>query len=1103
MSESYDLILKKIREFIRKFYLFQLLRGIIIFISIFLFIYLIIILLQYFFYFDVFIKTVIFYGFVFIALLGFVDFIFIPFLKIFGITKTIDFKEAANYISNRFPEIKDQLLNILELAEQFPHSDIALASIEQKTRNVKLFDFSEAVNFAQLGRYAKYLIFPLIVFLYLLFFNSSILDEGTKRFLAYNKYIAPKPPFSFQLLNKNLTVKKGGDFTLKVKVDGKYIPEEVYLNYGGNRFVLIKEKGHKNIFTYTFENVNKSFDFYLQADKYKSEFFHLKVLPIPLVADFSVKVIPPKYTNISQKILKNTGDIVVPYGSRLIWKFKTIDVDTLIFMLDTTKLFARKLKDAFIVEYMIRHSGTYKVVASNQFFSRQNIFKFNVIVIPDLPPSINVAILPDSANITSYYFRGLISDDYGFTSLTFHYGVFDKNSHSIDFSKFKSINIPFVPALLHQNFYYYFDFSKFVNLKGKVVKYYFQVADNDVISGFKKTMTDIFEFHIYSTFELDSILDTLDNDVSDKLSAAEQLASSIREDINEYQQKLLQENMSEWEKQDFLNRILSKQQQLQQLLETLKKENQQKLNNLKTFSQNKDLIEKQKKLQQFLDSLMTDEIKDLLKKLEQLQKQFNSQQFDKLMQKMQMPYEDLSKRMNRNLNLLKRLKIEQDIKNTAQQLKDIAHQLDSLRSEINSKKNADSAKNSLNSLENRFKQLQEKYNKALKLNEELSKPYNLQDFKQEFQNINNNFSQINDKLQQQKNRQANKLMKNTSQDIQNLAQKMEQMMTQNMQAAAMEDISSLKRLFESVLEFSFAQESLYTVGKSIRLYTPSYNRVKRQQFFLKEKFKIIEDSLYSLAERNPIISTFVMSEVSSIKRNLNSAIEFFEKNNRSQARFFQRKVFISMNKLALFLEESIQNLQNQMQGSGSGNPQQQPSASPSLSDLQQLQQALQQQLQKMLQQMQQQQGKNNSKQMQQMAEQIANREMFDKMLRDFMNNNTLSPQESKILNQIKQDNDQIKSDIINNRLTTQTLLRQQQIMVRLLEAEKADMTRKFSNKRIAQKGADSLYRNPAQIEKYFKKYHKSIELINYNPIELNRFYKHYFNFYLNQISKKQ
>ena len=88
--------------------------------------------------------------------------------------KGIDFKIASEIIGNHFADVKDKLLNFLELSSQQSESVLLLASIEQKGNDLQPIPFSNAIDFSKNKRFLPYAILP-IVFLILFFQSCSFL----------------------------------------------------------------------------------------------------------------------------------------------------------------------------------------------------------------------------------------------------------------------------------------------------------------------------------------------------------------------------------------------------------------------------------------------------------------------------------------------------------------------------------------------------------------------------------------------------------------------------------------------------------------------------------------------------------------------------------------------------------------------------------------------------------------------------------------------------------------------------------------------------------------------------------------------------------------
>ncbi|MBE0647026.1 MAG: hypothetical protein IH596_04500, partial [Bacteroidales bacterium] len=92
-------------------------------------------------------------------------------------------------------------------------------------------------------------------------------------------------------------------------------------------------------------------------------------------------------------------------------------------------------------------------------------------------------------------------------------------------------------------------------------------------------------------------------------------------------------------------------------------------------------------------------------------------------------------------------------------------------------------------------------------------------------------------------------------------------------------------------------------------------------------------------------------------------------------------------------------------------------------------------------------------------------------------------------------------DLINKQVTKESLMRQQQILTRLLESEKAEQVREQQEKRESDEAKNQKYSNPEQKFEYKKYSVGGSDLLKYKALPVSHFYKDKSMRYLIQISK--
>jgi len=103
------------------------------------------------------------------------------------------------------------------------------------------------------------------------------------------------------------------------------------------------------------------------------------------------------------------------------------------------------------------------------------------------------------------------------------------------------------------------------------------------------------------------------------------------------------------------------------------------------------------------------------------------------------------------------------------------------------------------------------------------------------------------------------------------------------------------------------------------------------------------------------------------------------------------------------------------------------------------------------------------------------------------------------LDDIIQKMEETEVDLVNKKITEETIKRQKEIETRLLEAEKSLREREVSNEREGERPSEYEISAPKAFEDYIKQKEKEIELLRTIPLKLNPFYKEEVNEYFKRI----
>ncbi len=1114
MKEQYQILLDKLDVFIRKYYKNQLLRGGILFLSLFLVFFILVNMLEYYGHFNTRTRTIIFFLYTALNIAVFIGYLAIPIFKLFRIGKTLSKEQAAEIIGNHFPEVRDKLLNTIQLktlSEQNSTSfELVRASIDQKIEDLKPIHFPSAIDFGKNRKYLKFVLPPLLLLLILLVSSPSVITGPSKRLVRFNEHFEKGLPFTVSVLNNDLEITQNEDFKLMVKVDGEEIPEHVSVEFENSNITLVKDS--KVNFSHTFLNVQKTFNFRLLSDGFTSKDYILTVLPKPVLLDFEIIADFPRYTGRKKEILKNNGDIIIPTGTRLTWNFSTRNTDDIrIGFKEKQVTPERKTPDYYSYSDAFYMSQNYSISVSNSFIKNVDSLSYNINVLPDLYPSISVVEFQDSVNRKQIYFRGDIKDDYGFKLLTFNSRV--KND-ALEKSLNDSDSLLVSLAVNPQQFYYYLNLNTYDLQAGDEIEYFFEIWDNDGINGSKSSKSQVMTLRIPGLDEINKQTEKSNEAIKDELAEAIKEVRQLQEEIEDLNRKMVEKKELSWEDKNQVKSLIEKQKDLQNKLESIKEENEQKSINEKEFKEiDEALVEKQKQLEELFEKLIeNEELKELFKELQELFDEVNKDKVNEMLEKMQMSNEEMEKMLDRNLEIFKQLEFESKLDETIKKLEELAQKQSELSEETKDKKNdAEDLTKEQEKISKEFDKLKEDLDKLDKMNKELEDPNNFDKMEQDQENIDNDLQNSEESLSKNQRSKASESQKNASQKMQKMAESMTSMQQEMVQEGMEEDIEALRDILENLIQLSFDQEGLINQVSNVNINDPKYNDLIRSQKDIKDDLKVVEDSLFALSKRQIMIKPFVNKELSNINQNIERSIESLNNRRTSQAAEKQQYVMTSLNNLALMLSETLnQMMQSMMQSSSckssckSGKPKP-GSGQSSVKSMRQLQEQLNKQIEMMKagkkENGKEPNGKSGSKG-NSMSEQLARMAAQQEAIRNQMQQYADQLEKegnfgaSKEFKKMMNDMEKTETELVNKIVTQETLLRQQEILTRLLNSEKAELEREKEEKRESNEAKNQNIRNPEELIKYNMHQSSEIELLKTMPPTLKQFYKSKVNEYL-------
>lgn len=1103
---AYEHLLNQIDVFIRKYYKNRMIKGMILFVTFALLLYLSVITLEYFGRFSSNIRFSLFLFFILGSLSLLVYYVLIPLSKILSFGKLISREQASLIIGDFFPDISDKLYNTLELgnetSENHPNFELIRASVGQRAKQLSVFNFPAVIDLRSNIKYAKYFAIPLFLLGILLIFNPSFIKEPTERVIAYNKEFEKPKDFEFYLLNSDFTLNEGEDLLIEVEVKGRILPENVFINSPLGNYQL--QKLTKNKFTYTFNKVAKSFKFQFAANNEVSSIYEVEVIPNAVIGKFNAKVTYPSYIGREVKNFENVADLSIPEGSIIEWDVFSKNTKEIKMLFSDTNFVSSKAGFTFKKRFL--NTSPLTITLQNKQSNSIDSLKYFIQVVKDQYPVISVEEKLDTVSSSIRFFEGKIGDDYGLTALNFHYEIKSKDGQLK--KRQKTVLKPSGTAF---SFNFAHDFRNDTLQPEDKVDYYFIVYDNDGVNGSKATKSQSFTYSLPSKDELiEKRNETIDN-AKDNIKEIMKEVQQFNRNLDNFKKDNLNAKTNSWEQQNKLQQLQEQQQSLQNQLEQLQEDLNESFDEKNSLlDMDPELQEKYDLLQELLEQVMDQEMMDLLKELQDLLKENNKPQFNQKLEEFDLKSKDLNKQLDRSLELLKKTQVNELMNDLEETLQDLAKEQDELREQLENREiSKEEALKKQKELEEKFNKLKEEFEKLNKLNEELQRPYDIEQFNDLKDEITDELQDASESLDKNKTKKATGHQKSAADKMKELADAMDAMQNSANAQQNEEDMQLIRQILKNLIASSFAQEDIINQVTTVNFNDPYFNFLSREQRKLMDKSMPIIDSLTELAKRQPQIASFIDKEVSSLRNAQKNALFYFGERNKFYINSNTQLSMTSYNNLALLLNESLQQLQMDMQGDGdgdegdgddpasgqggkSGKGKQGKDGEGDGGDFKQ---QLKDQLDKLKngmnpggQQPGNKPGENglpSSELVKMIMQQRMLRQHLEKMRQEL---NKDGKGFGNQLNPLINDLEQQEKDLLNKNIGREQIRRQQDILTRLLESEKAIRERGFEEKRESKSAKNYNLGNQNRIDEYNKQKLHQLELFRTIDPEYSKYY---------------
>ena len=1034
--------------------------------------------------------------------------------------KVISHEQAAQIIGQHFGNVKDKLLNVLQLKQQVTVAQTALveASINQKIQELRPVPFKAAIDLTENKKYVRLAIIPIFVLLGLLVF-SNIVENSAKRIINNDRDFEKDALFKLVLKDVEPKVVQFEDYEMLVEIEGEVLPQDVFIEVDNYQYKL--EKVNNTTFKHKFFKLQKDVNFKLSASGAATKSGKIDVLEKPNIVNFDIKLNYPSYVGRKAETLSNVGDLTVPAGTQLDWAFMSQFTDNvaLKFGDETTAEAVRNGENGFTFSKKALKDGQYKIIMSNKNLPNGDSVTYTLSVIPDMHPTIEVQKFQDSLNKKVVFFAGEASDDYGIRNINFHYEL------SREGKMVEQKTIPIALGKGRQAAYeYVLDVNALPLQAGDKLSYYFQVFDNDGVSGSKSAKTATMFYELPTVAQLEKMEAENNSEIKSDLDKTMEELKELQNNMRKAQNSILQKEDLNWQDRKELENLIQQQKEIEKNLKDAKEKMDENKKNAEEQKEKIDpkLAEKQEMLDKLMEELMNDEMKKMFEELEKMLDQMNKEQVMEKLKEMQMSDEEMQKEIERMTELFKQLEVEKELNEAIDKLDSLAQKQEDLSKQTEQQDNKNDAakqeelQKEQQKLNEEFKDLKEKLEKTAEKNEKLEEPMemDMQELQEQSKDIQEEMQNSKQDLNKKQNSKASKSQKNASKKMKEMSKDMKNKMQQQDKEEQEKDLKAMRQLLENLVTLSFEQEELQADIEKTAVTAPNYVRLVQKQYKIKDDFRHVEDSLQALAKRVFQLQSYITEKATDVKKSVQKSLLLLEDRQKRPATVQQQYSMTALNDLALMLSESMEQMQQSMAEQMAG---QQMCEKPGdkegegeegkggkggkkgkgkMGQMRKMQEQLQQQLQDMKD------GKTpgNSKQF---AEMAAKQAAIRKALQELKNQQQQEGKGGKggkELQDLIDQMDKVETDLVNKKVPdAETMKRQQDIVTRLLEAENSEREREYEEKRKAEQADVVEQKMPPAMQEYLRQRQSQVDMFKTVSPSLKPYYKNLVEQYFNSL----
>ena len=1035
-----------------------------------------------------------------VAVVGFVE-IVVPLLRWGRIVRSMTPRDFAPQVGEKFPEIRDRLRNILEIFDEQTgvgskagdfHPDYSPKLIDASFADLesaaKSKDFGEVVSTAKLQRDVRLLAGGVLVCAVVFVVPQFGLSSAAYRLAHFQREFIPPSPFEFLVHPGDAEIVKGESLPVSISLLSnkggdspilRPLPKKITISV---RQADMAEAERNEVsadsdgqFRYTIGSLRATSEYFAEAENVRSRIYTVTITERPVVRSLTLRVIPPSYSRLPEQTLDdNVGDLTALPGTKLRWRIsvsKGLRHASLLFK-SGEEVPLTGGSPAYAAEYTLRHAGSYHVaLEDSDGVHNVDPIEYTLGLSEDENPRVEIIDPGRNIDVTASAPLPLmlkIHDDYGFTKLTLQYRLVHSRYEQPQ-ERFTSLPIPLDPSLRHSTdgeVSFQWDVTSMQLVPEDVVEYHAEVFDNDDVSGPKKGVSESYLLRLPSLDEVFADAEKGESETTEKMDQSLQEAKDLKKNLDELSQDMKKNQQLDWQKQKKVEETMKRYQELTKKVDDISKSvdamtHEMEKNNILSG----ETMEKYNELQRLLQQIDSPEFRDALKKMQEAMQNVSPDQLRQAMQQVQFSEEAFRQSIERTVELLKRIQVEQKMDEMVKRAKELRQQEDNLQKETAAADSGDSQKaaelsRKQEDIDKQLAELQKQLADLRTKMEEFASDMPMKQLEKAEaaatdSSMEESIQESSQQLRAQRPSKAGASQRQASAKMEQMEKRFSEMQEQLLSNQANDAMNGMRKATTDLLELSQREEELKDLSGSIDPNSLQFREDAEKQLTLRADLSNITSNLIDLGQKSFMVTPELGKAIGKAASSMSQSMVALEQRNGMVAGAQQKEAMASLNKAAMIGQASMDAMQQGSQGGGGSLLQQ-------LRRLAGEQQSINVGTEKLAQ------GEGLSQeQMQEMGRLARQQSAVQKTLEELNKEAQGGSDRDRVMGDLKKIADDMKEVVENleqNNVNPNTIKQQQRILSRLLEAQTSMRERDYEQKRTSTAGFTPVRRSPAELE---------------------------------------